>query len=217
MRLHVPAALMSAMILLAAPSAHAQPAWVLSHQKVSNTAGGFPGILDDGDLFGDSVASLGELDGDGVSDLAVGTRNDDDGGPNRGAVWVLFLNTDGTVKSHQKISDTEGDFLDNADWFGISVASLGDLDGNGVDELGVGALFDDDGGTNTGAVWILFLDGVVTCPVDINGDGALNVLDFVAFQILWTEGDPGADCDGNGAFNVLDFVCFQGVFVEGCD
>ena len=24
-----------------------------------------------------------------------------------GAVWVLFLNTDGTVKSHQKISDTE--------------------------------------------------------------------------------------------------------------
>ena len=33
------------------------------------------------------------------------------GAQNSGAVWVLFLNIDGTVKSHQKISDTaEGGF-----------------------------------------------------------------------------------------------------------
>ena len=56
------------------------------------------------------MAALGDLDGDGVGDLAVGAPRDDDGGTDRGAVWVLFLNTDGTVKSHQKISDTEGGF-----------------------------------------------------------------------------------------------------------
>ncbi len=58
-----------------------------------------------------------------MGDLAVGARQDDDGGENRGAVWVLFLNTDGTVKSHPKISDTEGDFtgiLDDYDSFGAS-------------------------------------------------------------------------------------------------
>ena len=63
-------------------------------------------------------------------------------GADRGAVWMLFLNTDGTVKSHQKISDTEGGFtgtLDNEDHFGNSVASLGDLDGDGVGDLAVGA------------------------------------------------------------------------------
>ena len=67
--------------------------------------------------------------------MAVGAHGDDDGGSDRGAVWILFLNSDGTVKAHQKISDTSGGFtgtLDNSDCFGESVASLGDLDGDGV-------------------------------------------------------------------------------------
>jgi len=39
------------------------------------------------------VTSIGDLNGDGVTDLAVGANADDDGGTNRGAVWILFLNT----------------------------------------------------------------------------------------------------------------------------
>ena len=54
------------------------------------------------------------------------------------------------------------------------------------------------------------------CAADINGDGALNVLDFVAFQLLWQNADPAADCDDNAAFNILDFVCFQQLFQAGC-
>ena len=142
---------------------------VKTHQKISDTEGGFTGMLDDGDLFGHSVALLGDLDADGVPDLAVGAPYDDDGGDTRGAVWVLFLNTDGTVKSHQKISDTQGGFtgtLDDFDRFGRSVASLDDLDGDGVGDLVAGAPDDDDGGESRGAVWVLFLDGVPPgkCP-----------------------------------------------------
>ncbi len=163
------AALTAALLLTAAQPAAAQsssagpggPGWVLSHQKISDTEGGFTGMLDDVDRFGVSAASLGDLDGDGVGDLAVGAPRDDDGGGGHGAVWVLFLNTDGTVKSHQKISDTEGGFtgiLEPGDLFGWSVASLGDLDGDNVGDLAVGAWFDDDGGTDRGAVWVLFLN-----------------------------------------------------------
>jgi probable HAF family extracellular repeat protein len=54
------------------------------------------------------------------------------------------------------------------------------------------------------------------CAADVNGDGALNILDFVAFQVLFVGGDPGADCDGNGALNILDFVCYQRLFQAGC-
>ena len=139
---------------------------VKSHQKISNTAGGLTGVLDPGDEFGVAIANLGDLDGDAISDLAVSAAGDGDGGANRGAVWVLFMNADGTVKSHQKISDTEGGFvgvLDNDDLFGVSAESLGDLDGDGVSDLAVGARFDDDGGSDKGAVWILYMniDGTV--------------------------------------------------------
>lgn len=54
------------------------------------------------------------------------------------------------------------------------------------------------------------------CIADVNGDGNLDILDFVAFQALFIAQDPAADCDDNGILNVLDFVCFQQVFVEGC-
>ncbi|MFC1670736.1 integrin alpha [Spirochaetota bacterium] len=136
---------------------------VKSEQKISDTAGNFTGVLDDGDVFGVSVTNMGDLNGDGVTDLAVGAYCDDDGGAGRGAVWILFMNSNGTVKSEQKISDTEGNFtgvLDNNDSFGRSVTNMGDLDGDGVTDLAVGAYKDDDGGTDRGAVWILFLQEI---------------------------------------------------------
>ena len=71
----------------------------MSYQKISGTQGGFAGSLDDGDYFGSSMASIGDLNGDNVTDLAVGAYADDDGGSDRGAVYVIFMNTDGTVMS----------------------------------------------------------------------------------------------------------------------
>lgn len=131
-----------------------------SHQKIDETEGGFTGHLDIRDNFGRAVTSLGDLDDDGVADIAVGAPGDDDGGNFRGAVWILFLNKDGTVKRHQKISDVKGDFtgaLKGGDRFGSSLTSLGDLDGDDVVDLAVGAPGDDDGGGGRGAVWLLFL------------------------------------------------------------
>src|SRR5262245_44006863 len=85
---------------------------VLSQQKISDTQGGLTAPLDNLDLFGDGVASLGDLDGDGIGDIAVGASLDDDGpvgAVDRGAVYLLFLNADGTVKTEKKISETAGD------------------------------------------------------------------------------------------------------------
>jgi PKD repeat protein len=140
--------------------------FVKAWQKISDESGNFVGQLDPGDQFGRAAANLGDVDGDGVVDVAVSSNYDDDGGANKGAVYVLFLNRDGTVKSHQKISALTGGLpapLRIHDEFGRSLTALGDLDGDGRSELVVGTPEDDEGGTNTGALHVLFLnaDGTV--------------------------------------------------------
>ena len=134
---------------------------VRTFQKISQMEGGFTGNLDQGDSLGNWITALGDLDGDGITDIAVSARGDDDGGNNRGAIWVMFLNRNGTVKDYQKISDTQGGFtgvLNNSDCFGCALEGLGDFDNDGVPDLATGAQGDDDGGTNKGAVWLLMLN-----------------------------------------------------------
>jgi FlgD Ig-like domain/FG-GAP repeat len=150
---------------------------VISYQQISSTQGGFTGTLASGDEFGGSLVSLGDLDGPGpsVCALAVGAIGDAGGGSARGAVYVLFLNAAGGVISHQKINASTGGFtgpLDDGDEFGGAVANLGDLDGAGpaAGTMVVGAIYDDDGGANRGAAYILFLNsnGTVRSQRKIN-------------------------------------------------
>jgi len=192
---------------------------VKSHQEIAQDTGNFTGVLAGRGVFGGSVEGLGDLDGDGVEDIAVGNGGDNDGGvgvcvtaspfPNcfRGAVWILFLNTDGTVKSHQKISDTQGNFmgiLDNGDSIGTDVTNIGDLDGDGVVDIAIGASSDDDGGNGHGAIYILFLnsDGTVKSEQKISeleGGFGGTVSDIGSFGASIT---PIGDLNGDGVVDI---------------
>jgi hypothetical protein len=55
-----------------------------------------------------------------------------------------------------------------------------------------------------------------TCYPDCDGNGTLDVFDFLCFQDSFTQGDPYADCDRNATLDVFDFLCFQDAFVAGC-
>jgi flagellar hook capping protein FlgD len=143
-------------------TASSQPGMVLSYQKISDTQGSFTAVLHDGDELGGATAGLGDLDGGGpsVRAMAVGAAFDDDAGTDAGAVYIMFLASNGTVLSYQKINNASlPGQLGAGDEFGSSLAFLGDLDGPGpsVAALAVGVTGDDDGGSNRGAVYILFL------------------------------------------------------------
>ncbi len=122
--------------------------------KISRLAGGLSAPIDNGAAFGIEHAAIGDLDNDGVIDLAVGATNQ--GGSLVGAVFILFMNTNGTVNHYTQINNTEPAV--EQDSFGSSICGLGDLDGDGVEDIGVGAGYDSDGGFQAGAFWIIFLN-----------------------------------------------------------
>ena len=132
-------------------------------QTIANSVGNGP-TLADRDQFGSSIAAVGDLDGDGVKDLAIGANYDDTAGSDQGAVYLLMMNSDGTAKSQQKIASgmSGGPSLSPGDYFGSSVTLLGDLNGDGLSELAVGASSQDAGGPNRGAMYVLFRESNVS-------------------------------------------------------
>jgi serine/threonine protein kinase len=152
------------------------------------------------------VACLGDVDGDSTQDLAVGARYDGDGGFERGAVYVVFLYPNGTVKAEQKISDTEGNFqgrLAYAFEFGFAVSGMGDVDGDATRDLAVGAIRDDDGELRRGAVHVLFLGqvGVVPCSLTTLGREC-DDLDFCSSASTCTDVSGVPTCLADDVCNI---------------
>lgn len=122
--------------------------------------------LQKGDRFGMAVESIEDLNQDGVGDIAVGAPGDDEAGLNSGAMYLLFMNADGTVQSQQKIISNQQGFsgyLELNDRFGTSLALIGDLNGDDIADLVVGSSLDDDGGKDKGGLYTLYLqrDGTI--------------------------------------------------------
>lgn len=156
------------------------------------------------DYFGYSSTAIGDLNHDGITDLVVGAPFDSTGGQSRGAIYVMFLNADGSAKLTVKIAHAlnGGPTLTNSDFFGVSLTSLGDLDGDGVVDLAVGAAGDDTGGSGRGAVYILLLnaDGTAKSTTriasSVNGGPVLGNGD--TFAVVSSLGD----LDGDGVTDI---------------
>ena len=139
-----------------------------------------------GGTFGDSVASMGDLDGDTVQDLVIGSRTDTGGG----SVRIVYMNTDGSPKSSVLIdsTSTNGPTISANDWFGNAVANIGDLDGDGITDMAVGAELDDHGGKNRGALHIIFLLETATATITTSSDGKRNLNPYLTDEILVSVG-----------------------------
>lgn len=99
-----------------------------------------------GDFFGSFVAAVGDIDGDGIGDIATGAHKHDSAGRDAGRVYI-FSGGDGVL-----IRTADGHASN--EHFGASVAGLGDLDMDGVGDYVVGATENSQGGHFGGAAYV---------------------------------------------------------------
>ncbi len=119
--------------------------------------------IDAGDQFGYVVAGAGDVNGDGLADLIVGAQTGDPGGrSDAGETYIVFGRTSGwgAAEAMSALDGTNGfrlDGVDQLDNAGFSVASAGDINADGFDDLIIGALFADPGGdSNAGETYVVF-------------------------------------------------------------
>jgi glycosylphosphatidylinositol phospholipase D len=99
------------------------------------------------DAMGGSVAGIGNVTGDSTPDIAVGVIHDDWAGASSGAVQIF----DGATCAWVRELTDPG--AEAADYFGASIASIGDVTGDTVPDIAVGSNFDHENGySNNGSV-----------------------------------------------------------------
>ncbi len=103
----------------------------------------FNGISSGGQA-GWSVSVLGDINDDNVVDFAVGA-------PGIDTTWIIH----GPMAEGRDLTDTVRIVGPTGARAGVSVAPLGDVDDDGVDDLVIGAELDDAGGIDAGAVWLV--------------------------------------------------------------
>jgi len=105
-----------------------------------------------GDMAGSAVSGAGDVNDDGHADLLVGAPAEGSNGACAGAAYVVL----GPVSGSRDLAEADLRLRGAAlgDQLGSSLAAVGDMDGDGHDDLLVGAPGDDQGGSDAGAAFL---------------------------------------------------------------
>jgi len=164
------------------------------------------------DNSGYSVASAGDVNGDGLADLLIGAPNSDPGGAtNAGRAYVVFGGTSSNAIDLSVIAAGSGGFViqgqTNGDNSGFSVASAADVNGDGLADLIVGARLSDPlGGGDAGRTYVIF--GQTTCTaIDLSsiasGSGGFVIHGQASGDRSGTSVANAGDVNGDGLADLL--------------
>jgi hypothetical protein len=130
--------------------------WAMN-QSVSNADASFWGEAG-GDSAGIDSAIAPDVNGDNLDDILIGAANNDRGGTQAGAAYlVLGMNT-GWAMDMQLSNKANGSWFGEAvgDALGLKVTGLGDVNGDGLGDLMLGAYLNDYTSTDAGQAYIIF-------------------------------------------------------------
>ena len=177
-----------------------------------------------GDNFGSTASGAGDVNGDGYADIIVGTQFNDAGGTNAGRAYVLYGGPHADLTADLVMTGEAPD-----DRFGISSSGAGDFNGDGYDDVIVGAHYNDAGGSLAGRAYLFFggpgadavadltLTGLaagdyfgasVSGAGDVNGDGFADVIvgAYLADGVVASSGVAYVFFGGSAADATADLV-----------
>ncbi len=176
--------------------------WAMD-QSLAGADASLVGETDDSGV-GSCVAGQGDLNGDGVEDLVAGVSSNDEVGTNAGQAYVLFGGND-VWTPDQSLGAADASFLGEGPGAraGQSVAIAGDVDGDGYDDLLIGAKGHSVVEEDCGAVYL-----VLGRPSGWSMDTSLANADAMYYGL--TEDDSAGesvagagDLDGDGLGDIL--------------
>jgi Ca2+-binding RTX toxin-like protein len=161
------------------------------------------------DESGFSVSSAGDVNGDGFDDLIIGARRADPNGINfAGQSYVVFGSNSGfgADLDLEELNGSNGFAINGIatyDSSGFSVSSAGDVNGDGIDDLIIGAVAADPNGINfAGSSYVVFGSnsgfGASFNLSELNGSNGFAINGIAANDFSGTSVSSAGDVNGDG-------------------
>lgn len=169
--------------------------------------------VDFGDHIGFDIAAAGDVNNDGFDDILISSTDSDYAGTNTGSAYVVFgkATSNAATLDLNDINGTNGFRVDgeasNVD-FGYSVASAGDINNDGFDDIIVGAYSSNyTGNVGSGATYIVFGKAAGFTSVmnvnSLNGTNGFRLVDGSIYEGLGYSVSGLGDINGDGFDDII--------------
>jgi hypothetical protein len=185
--------------------------------SLGSVGGSVPGFVisgwQAGEESGTSVSSAGDFNGDGKADMLVSAYFNDTAGTNAGMTYVVLGKNGNVAVDLEDIKNNIGGFAirgENAsDFSGVSVSSGGDINGDGLGDIIIGAIIGGSANANpySGKTYVVFGRSTANATIDLGqvaaGVGGFAIVSSADDEQSGHSVSSAGDINGDGLADII--------------